>query len=104
MIVAFKISEKADDYGFTWWWALLIFFALLSLFLAGQGIGFLGRFDDVRESKAAYTNANGDASGILGPDFASLRSALLPRKDRWSIILLYYGQRSFFCVLESSSE
>ena len=49
MVLAFKSAEKADDYGFTWWWAPLIGFTLLALLLLGQGIKFLGRYDDVRE-------------------------------------------------------
>ncbi len=61
MVLAFKSAEKADDYGFTWWWCPLVVFAILSLFLLGQGVKFLGRFDDILESKAAYTIAASEA-------------------------------------------
>jgi hypothetical protein len=61
MVLAFKSAEKADDYGFTWWWCPLVLFLLLSLFLMGQGLRFLGRYDDGLESKAVYTSANSNA-------------------------------------------
>ncbi len=58
MILAFKGAEKADDYGFSWWWAPLVFFVLLSLLLMGQGIKFLGRYDDIQKTKALYTDSS----------------------------------------------
>jgi hypothetical protein len=54
MVMAFKSAQKADDYGFPWWWIPLLLFTLLSFFLAVRGLGFLGRFDEFGESEAVY--------------------------------------------------
>jgi hypothetical protein len=44
MVLAFKASNFVDDHGYSWWWCPLVVFALLSLFLLGQGVESLRYF------------------------------------------------------------
>jgi hypothetical protein len=39
MVMAFKSTEYADDYGFAWtWWILPIIFVCVSIWIGGHGI------------------------------------------------------------------